>query len=249
MQTMDETVLEPGSPPPGSQRRRRRWWLWVLATLVALVAVAGVVVWRITRPPAPVSVSDAVDRYRTAEPSAAADARGPARGVYVYATTGSERISAGNITHHYPARTTLTVTDSTCGLRIRWDALAGRWAQWDLCATPNGWQLRHYVDAHKFLYRQDVHDYACSGYPVIVCRTDSGVLTSTVEQVSASHVRITQEATGASVSTGVIEAWILPSGLPQRVVVENHGAQTVLGARITYTESARFTLTSSTPRR
>lgn len=248
MQVMHDIELEPRRStrqPP----RHRPWWLWLLVTLAVLSMVAGIVVWRMTRPPKPVSVSDVVHKFRSAQPSGSADGDGPARGVYVYATTGGERVSVGNLSHHYPARTTLSVTDTTCGLRIRWDALAGRWAQWDFCRTATGWRLQRYVDAHKFLTRQDIHDYTCSGYPVVVCRTDTGVLTSRVETVSVGHVRITQKATGKSVSDGVIEVWTMATGLPQRVVVDNHGAQTVYGIRVNYSESATFTLTSTTPRR
>lgn len=249
MQLMPDTEREAGLPTLRSPRRRRRL-LRVLATLVVLATLGGALVLHVTRPPTPVSVSDVVNRYRSSEPSAGASAGdGPARGVYVYATSGWERISAGNITHHYPARTTLSVTDIACGLRIRWDALAGRWSQGDVCRTPNGWRLEHYIDAHRFLYRQDIHDYMCSGYPVVVCKTDSGVLTSTVETLSAGHLRITQQASGTSVNAGVMDVWLLPGGLPRRIVVENHGAQTILGARVTYTESATFTLTSTTPLR
>jgi hypothetical protein len=249
MHVMDDIALEQETPHQPGPPKRRHWWRWVLLTLAVLGLVGAGVVWWATRPPAPVSVSDVVDRFRTEQPSGTASGAGPARGVYVYATTGWERVSTGNITHHYPKRTTLSVTDHSCGLRIRWDALAGRWAQWDLCRTDSGWRLQHYIDVHKFLHVQDVHDYTCSGYPVIVCRTESGVLTATVETLSAGHVRITQAATGKSVNNGVIEAWISPIGLPQRVVVENHGAQTVLGSRVSYSESAEFTLTSTTPLR
>lgn len=245
----DDSVREPVAGAAGTPRRRRLWQ-WVLAALLVLVAAGGVAVWRLTRPPAPVSVSDVVNRFRGDDPSGPAHSGGPQTGVYVYATDGWERVSTGNVTHHYPASTTLTVTDIACGLRFRWDALAGRYAQLDVCRTAGGWQLQHYVDSHKFLYVQDVHDYACSGFPSVVCRTESGdVLTSTVEPVSAGHVRVTQEATGKSLSVGVIEAWLLPNGLPRRVTVEDTGSQTVLGAKVTYTESAEFTLTSSTPLR
>ena len=221
----------------------------MLAALVIVAAVGGVVVWRLTRPPAPVSQSDVLNQFRKTQPSAPATGGGPARGVYIYATTGSEHISAGNITNHYPAHTTLTVADSACGLRIRWDALAGRWTQWDLCRNGTGWRLQRYVEAHKFSFLQDIHDYTCTGYPVVVCRTESDVLTSTVKQVSPGRLRITQEATGKSVKSGVVDVWMLPSGLPQRVVVHDHGGQTVMGQRVTYTESAAFTLTSTTPLR
>lgn len=223
-----------------------------MVALVVLAVAGGVFTWWLTRSPAPVSVPDVVHRYRSAQPSGTGgttDGDGPPRGVYVYATSGWERISTGGITHHYPERTTVSVTDIDCGLRIRWDALAGRWAEGDLCRTAGGWRLQRYVDAHKFLELQDIHRYTCDGYPVIVCRTDKGVLTSTIEQIGSGQLRITQDATGASVSTGVIDVWLLPNGLPRRLVINDHGEQSVLGTRVTYTESATFTLTSTTPQR
>ncbi len=245
MQTVDLELKPPVSQP--SARRRR--WIRLLAALVYVAALGGAAVWWVVRPPTPVAVADAVHRFRSTELSGTAHRGGPDIGVYVYATDGWERVSSANITHHYPARTTLTVTDTTCGLRIRWDGLAGRWAQWDLCRTASGWHLEHYVDAHKFLYVQDIHEYTCAGFPVVVCRAATGILTSTVEPVSPGHMRITQIATGRSISTGNIEVWLLPNGLPQRLVITDHGSQSTLGQRIEYTESATFTLTSATPLR
>lgn len=247
-QTLQPIAVEP-KPPAPEPSSRPRWWVRLLVVLVVVVAAGGAVVWWLAKPPTPVSVTDALARFRTAQPAAAVHLGGPASGVYVYATDGWEHISSANLTHHYPARTTVTVVDTACGLQIRWDALAGRSVRWDLCRTPNGWQLQHYVDAHKFLYVQDIHEYTCSGYPAVVCTTATGVLTNTVEQAGARHVRITQHATGRSVSDGVIDAWLLPSGLPERVVITDHGSQNTLGARIDYTESATFTLTSPTPLR
>lgn len=267
---MHDLEVLPSTPAPA--RRRRRWLRWVLAALVAVVAVGGYLVWNAFRPPKAVSVSAVVDKFRNREqPSGSPShvAGGPLVGVYVYATKGSERVSAGGVTHHYPARTTLTVTGDACGLRLRWDALSGRWAEWQVCSTPQGWRLEHYVDVHTFLYMKDVHDYTCTTTPAatagadwsVACRTGSGLLTSTVHTVGvdnrrvdgamvrATHVRITQHATGKSLSDGTIDAWVLPSGLPARVDIRDHGSQVVLGQDVTYDESASFELTSPIPRR
>ena len=259
---MPITQEAPYVEAPGRPRRRWRALRWVLAVVLVVLAAAVLVLWWISRPPAPVSVNDVVNRFRSTAPGpAAAAVGGPHTGVYLYATRGSERVSAGNVTHHYPAITTLTVTTDSCGLRFRWDALAGRYGDWQMCRTGSTWSLEHYTDVHTFLYMKDVHDYTCSGFPVVVCRADSGVLTSTITRIGpdkvtvagsrrqATHLHITQTATGKSVSTGTIDVWVLPSGLPARVEVDNRGAQTVLGSRVTYQEQASFTLTSVVPRR
>lgn len=58
----------------------------------------------------------------------------PAPGVYRYATTGHEYIDAlGGTTHDYPVETTLTVTEEGCGVHLRWDFLAERYEEWNLC--------------------------------------------------------------------------------------------------------------------
>jgi hypothetical protein len=264
------TVTEPVTPTPaqGGARRRRRW-RWLLACVVVVGVGAAVALWLAFRPPKPVSVGDVVDRFRSEQPIAPASAlpAAPAAGVYVYATRGSEHISVGGMTHRYPARTTLTVTVRGCGLQLRWDALSGRWQRAQLCARGSAWVLTHYTDAHKFLYLQDVHDYSCDP-PVaaadgwsVACTTAHGRLVSTTRRVGAgmrrlsgrmvrtTHLRIDQTATGASVSTGTIDAWVLASGLPVHVRIVDHGSQVVLGSRVSYDESATYDLTSDTPLR
>lgn len=235
-----------------------------LGVVILLPAALVVAWWVLTRPPRPVSVHDAVNKFRTTQPTAPSTARPgvlpphPAVGVYVYATEGSERVSAG-ITHRYPRQTTVTVTLSGCGLEVRWDALAGRRSVGQICVRDNGWQLVSYTDVHKFLYLEDVHAYTCDppattdGGTTTTCRGSDTVVTSTLQRLAPEaglrHIRIVQHGTGKSKSDGTTEAWLLPNGLPQRVTVTNHGSQQVLGSVVTYDEKASFTLTSQTPRR
>lgn len=254
-------------------RPRRRWLRWSLGVALVVALTGGFVIWWELRPPKPVSVNDVVDRYRheRQSPPPTGPLAGPAPGVYLYATTGSERISFGNISHRYPDRTTLTVSAAGCGLRVRWDALAGRWQRWQLCPTATGWRLDHYTDVHKFLYLEDVHDYTCSGDPwrldatadlTVVCRYSGGVLTSVVHRVGVEqrtlagravdtvHLRVTQQATGKSLSQGTLELWLLPTtGLPVHVEAHSSGSQETLGSHISYREAATFDLVSATPRR
>lgn len=261
--------------PPATQprRRHRRVLLSLGAAGTLLVAGTGVTYLVLSRPPAPVSVPDVIHHYRSAHPSPEPVPSGrppaPRPGVYIYATTGAESISAG-IKHTYPRRTTLTVTEAGCGLRVRWDALAGRWQQWQLCPVNGGWQLASYVDAHKFLYLQDTHRYQCTGEPwtlsstvvTFSCDTGTSVLTSTVRVVGQElltvgaasvptvHVQVEQAATGASTSSGSADLWLrASSGLPIREVIHDTGSQVVLGSRISYRESATFQLESLRPRR
>ena len=243
--------------------RKRRWWI-AGAVLGVVLAGAAVAWWVATRPPRPVSVNDAVNKFRTTQPTAPATARPavlpphPPVGVYVYATKGSERVSAG-IVHHYPKQTTVTITVTGCGLQVRWDALAGRRSVAQVCVHDNGWQLVSYTDVHKFLYMEDVHSYVCDapvtgpGGTTTTCRGSGTVVTSTLQRLAPAgglrHVRVVQHGTGKSKSDGTIEAWLLPNGLPQRLDITDHGSQVVLGSTVTYDEKASFTLTSQTPRR
>ena len=261
--------------PPAAQKRRRKGRVVLLVGTLgaALVAGTGITYLVLSRPPAPVSVPDVIHHYRSAhptpEPMPSGGLRAPKAGVYVYATTGTESISTG-LKHTYPKQTTLTVTNAGCGLRVRWDALEGRWQQWQLCPSGDGWRLASYVDAHKFLYLQDTHRYRCTGDPwsmssrtvTVSCDTGKSVLTSTARVVGREvltvgsaavetvHVHIDQRATGASTSSGSVELWLrASSGLPIREVIHGTGSQVVLGGRITYRESAIFELTSVQPRR
>jgi hypothetical protein len=63
----------------------------------------------------------------------------PEPGVYLYATTGGDRIDAlGGDHHDYPATTTITVSAEGCGVLQRWDALEERWEAWQRCVSAGG---------------------------------------------------------------------------------------------------------------
>jgi hypothetical protein len=128
-----------------------------------------------------------------------------------------------------------------------------------LCVRSNGWRLVTYMDVHKFLYLEDVHSFSCDAPAptatgsTTTCRGSGTVLTSTLQLLDTNsglrHIRIVQHGIGKSKSDGTIDAWLLPSGLPQRLDITDHGSQTVLGSVVTYDENASFTLTSTSPRR
>ena len=246
----------------------------IIGVGAVLVATAGVSFVIAAAPPAPVSVRHVVDRFRTTDPSASPRPgglpAGPAAGVYLYATTGGERVSVGGVAHTYPKTTTLSVTYSGCGLDVRWDALSGRSQEWRFCPADGQWRLQDYVDMHKFLYLQDVHRYTCTGgawtltqaTATVVCDTGTSRATSAISRVGSevvsvqgtrvpvTHLHITQSATGASLSSGSLDLWLASSsGLPVRAQTVVTGSQTVLGQRVTYRETATYRLESLTPRR
>lgn len=250
---------------------------WYVATAVALVTVAalvvgGVAVWHRMNQVHKVSVSAVVEKFRNGQPSdKRAVVAGPRPGVYVYATKGSEHVSAGNIGHTYPDKTTLTVTATGCGLALRWDALDERWMQWQLCRSPQGWRMRGYTDFHHFLYRSDRRDYACPAEPMMVssggasmirCTTDGvtastrvrvmghRVLTIDGVRVHATHVGIALSAHGKSVSHGHADLWLSDKrSLPLLMKVVNHGSQEALGTHVRYDENVVLRLTSMKPLR
>jgi hypothetical protein len=101
--------------------KRPRWirWPWLLAAIAAVIAVAGVVVWRSAGSSDPVSRDEALAAFRAAG-GGAGPAVGPAPGVYSYVASGSETGGVGPfaITRALPAEARLVVTPRADG----WDA-------------------------------------------------------------------------------------------------------------------------------
>lgn len=85
-------------------------------------------------------------------------------GVYTYATSGGEDLDVlGGAHHDYPDRTTITITPTECGERLRWDALEERWDEMDTCATPAGETLTATRQHHEFFDQTDQREYLCDG--------------------------------------------------------------------------------------
>lgn len=141
-------------------RHRGRWIL--AGALVAIVAVGAFGYWwKFVRDDEhPVDV-------RAVEAGFGGDRRGragqPRPGVYLYDTTGSESIDAlGGQRHTYPTTTTLTVTDTKCGVNARWDVLSGRYDVNRRCrAATDAWTLRSTVVASEFFNTTQVDRSRC----------------------------------------------------------------------------------------
>ena len=144
--------------------RRARIVLLCGAALAAAAAAAAAVWALALRDSAePASVADALRRFRDGAREGAAPAP---PGVYLYATSGSESVSAlGGATHRYPARSTVTVTAHPCGMELRWDVLAGRSDTLVVCAGGDGLVLAARDERHRFYGRDDASGWRCEATP------------------------------------------------------------------------------------
>jgi hypothetical protein len=105
-------------------------------------------------------------------PAAVTGVRTPRNGVYTYATTGHEEVSAlGGSTHSYPATTTMSVAGTGCAQTARWDALKERYDQFGLCAVGQGIGASSVIAYHQFFGQEDKKTYACG--PGTMLRPDS----------------------------------------------------------------------------
>jgi hypothetical protein len=249
----------------------------VLLGVVAAVGVAAAVGWRVVlRDTAePASVADAVERYRAAA-SAAATSIPP--GVYVYATTGFESISAlGGTRHDYPARSTITVGDAPCGMQLRWDVLETRTTSWTVCTAGTGGAVRQQLDGwtelHVFFGQDDRTDWHCSRSPWLTSTDATGTRTShlcdggdttqvgTVDivgseviavggsRVETVHVRLTARENGAARGPLVEERWVeSETGLPVRLRYRVRTENASPIGDVAFTEQFELRLLSLRPR-
>jgi hypothetical protein len=253
--------------------RRTRIVLGAVVGAVVVVAAAAAfvfgVVLRDTAEPA--SVADAVARYRAA---AAAGETPIPPGVYVYATTGEESISAlGGTTHRYPARSTITVTTAPCGMTLRWDVLKTRTTTWEICAEGEQQEVASWVERHVFFGQDDRTTWRCVGWTwlpgpgseeraPLECDggdttmsgavEDLGVETLTVagDPVATVHLRVRAAERGVARGPVVEDRWVeSETGLPVRVRYSVRTANVSPIGDVTFTERFTVRLLSLEPRR
>ena len=200
----------------------------------------------------------------------------PAPGVYRYTTTGREHIDAlGGTEHVYPLETTITVTAAGCGVHLRWDLLAERYEEWNLCLGADGTTIELQPEAvqfHEFYGQARTDAVACDQVVQVSPPPGPGTTvarTCTLADepwfpvwTAVSSSELTVES--AAVPVGVFEAtieidddeywehskqtWALgPDGLPIVIGFEMSSRNpSPLGGTV-YTESIQATLVSLTP--
>jgi hypothetical protein len=253
----------------------KRWRLAVIALGAGLaVVVAAVAVWgfvlRDTAEPA--LVADALRRFRQqAEQSGAPISPG----VYVYATRGSESVSAlGGVRHAYPARSTITATKAQCGVTLRWDVLKTRWNSWTLCGDTGALRLAAWSEEHVFFGQLDRTDWRCEATPWLPgerrpatslpwrCRSSDTRQDGTIAvvgdesvrggsvAVEALHVRAVVQERGGARGQLSEERWLEPeTGLPLRIVYRVRTVNPSPIGDVTFEEQYELRLVSLAPRR
>ncbi len=219
------------------------------------------------------TVEEAQAVLANAPPGADVSTAGPARGVYVYRTEGSEEIDALlSPSHTYPGDTVLTVAGSLCGWTERWEPLEGRSTERELCASDEGLRLAGYREIHTFLANTDARDYVCDTSAVLLSpaardgetRTftcdaghtaetwTGGVVALEDDPIAAParvlYLRFETVLSGCTSGTSVKELWLRESDflvIRERVVNES-ATGTAIGD-VAYAERYVLELTTPTP--
>jgi hypothetical protein len=254
--------------------RRPAGLLLVGFATVAAVALAGVGVWRFAlRDTAePASVDEALHRFR--EQAADHGGRIPS-GVYVYATTGFEFVSAlGGSRHPYPARSTITITQGPCGVELRWAVLTTRSNTLTVCSEGDALRLSRWSEEHEFFGRTDRTDWRCDGTAWLPpdpspgstsrwrCRASDSTQDGTVavvaadtvlvgaDRIPAVHLRVVAREAGGARGPVVEERWLEPeTGLPLRIVYRVRTQNPSPIGEVTFEERYDLRLLSLEPRR
>ena len=252
----------------------RRWWFVAVAVIVvALVGgVAGFHVW-LTQEPSPVSVGDAVNRYRAGSPPASSGmSREPQAGVYVYTTSGEESVDAlGGDTHTYPERTVMTVTLTDCGFTMAWTPIAERTDVTRLCGAEGSMAEVGTTNSHTFFHIAQSEEFACDPGAwwlppqgvvswTVTCRSTSTTtsraarvvgtepLTIGPTTVEAVHVRFDDTVSGSSTGTSNTDWWLDPvTGLPLRQHASTQTSNETQIGHVSFHETIDMAVTSLTP--
>ncbi len=214
----------------------------VALPVVALLLIGTVLFVRARDKTTAVSVDDAVVSFRDSAPVDVSRPRRPDPGVYVYDTVGDEHVDAlGGATHGYPERTTMTITTTDCGYRVRWDVFQERFDELDLCLTADGESIAASRQHREFFGITNDRTYRCDESTTIRAEPSvSGDVRSTTcwageasagmrvtvigpdtitvggQPVDALKVRLESELAGDVRGQSLLDYWIDDTGLVLR---------------------------------
>lgn len=184
----------------------------------------------------------------------------PAPGVYVYTTAGREHVTAlGGTEHPYPAETTLTVTPAGCGVHVRWDLLAERYEEWNLCVDggavvlqPGGIQFHQFfgqaqTDVSECRATVPLHPLPPPGTSIDRdCRL-AGESWNPVWTATDDGFDVTITLDGEYPEHSVQHWTFRPDGLPLSIEWDMESANPSPVGAVTYTETIRATLATPEP--
>jgi hypothetical protein len=153
-----------------------------LVVVVVLIAGAGFGYWWVfvRKDQEPVDVAEVERNFEPGSRGGTAREGEPTPGVYLYDTSGTESVSAlGGQTNTYPKTTTLTVTDTPCGVDARWDIATGRYDVDSRCRTAAGaWTLTRSVVSDRFFNQTQVDTSTCADVVELAADPTPGSRTS-----------------------------------------------------------------------
>ncbi len=246
----------------------------VAAGALAVAAVAGAAAWWLVLrdPTEAVDVEEVVTSFQTDTAP-----RGPSpipEGVYVYRTDGFERTDAlTGKTHHYPTRSTITVTAADCGVSLLWQVLDGRSTEWTYCVTSDGWELASQDERHTFFGTTQQTTYTCEDTLIrptttrpehwpVTCSTEGAEekgfawvagrtrLRVGRASVTAEHIRKKTRFSGDIRGHALHDVWFdAKAGVPVKIVMVSRTTNDSPVGDVTYDEDVTLLLTSLEPRR
>jgi hypothetical protein len=173
------------------------------------------------------------------------------------------------VTHRYPAATTIALTRTSCGARLRWQPLTERSTTWVLCLTPRGIVERSSDEVHDFFGKVDRTSYHCTNSRgTFTCvsphgrelgvAVDLGRETIAVgdTRIGAVHIRTTAQISGGDRGTETVDWWLAPNSAapsgaaPVRISFSSRTSrkEPIIGAAH-YREHAELRLASLEPLR
>jgi hypothetical protein len=176
-------------------------------------------------------------------------------GVYTYKTSGSE--SVGAATHAYPAKTTITLVQADCGVRLQWEPSPQRSTTWTLCLANGKVTVRGVTEARVVSGRTETIAYTCTQRASFTCTAPNGSASGRIvgggetavavgaAGVAALQVEAIMTVAGRSAGTETTDWWLaLRTLLPLRVIIDNRTS----AAGVHVHENAMLQLLSTRPR-